>query len=99
MATCYNCGSPITAEPPISRSLECASCNQQVRCCRNCIFYLPGAHWDCRETIPEPVHDKTRANFCDYFKLNANSPGNGSAGSGGDTASTAARRTFDGLFS
>ncbi len=36
--------------------------------CRNCGFYLPGAHWDCRETIPEAVREKDRANFCEFFR-------------------------------
>jgi hypothetical protein len=40
-----------------------------VRCCKNCTFYEVGAHWDCRETIPDPVFDKERSNFCDYFRL------------------------------
>ncbi|MEW5815455.1 MAG: hypothetical protein AB1798_08705 [Spirochaetota bacterium] len=40
-----------------------------MKICLNCKFYEPGAYWDCRETIQEPVWDKERANFCEYFYL------------------------------
>ncbi len=40
--------------------------------CLNCEFYAPGRQYDCRETIPEEVRDKDRANFCDYFRLKKN---------------------------
>lgn len=32
-------------------------------------------HWDCRETVPEQVIDKERANFCDYFRLDISASG------------------------
>jgi hypothetical protein len=95
MAACYNCGAAILAEAPVGRSLECDSCNKPIRCCRNCTFYQPGAHWDCRETIPEAVRDKEAGNFCDYFRLNDRKPG----GDLGDPKQKKARSDFDSLFS
>ena len=71
--------------------------------CKNCTFYEPGAHWDCRETIPEAVRDKERANFCDYFKLrpgttadsrSGENPGATNSGAAADKA----RDAFNGLF-
>jgi hypothetical protein len=53
----------------IFRSTKCPQCGKDVKICKNCVFYLPGAHWDCRETIEEPVNDKEAANFCSYFKF------------------------------
>lgn len=53
----------------VFRTSECPSCGKGVRVCKNCDFYSPGAHWDCRETINEPVREKDRVNFCDYFVL------------------------------
>ncbi|TVR68092.1 MAG: hypothetical protein EA427_11330 [Spirochaetaceae bacterium] len=66
-----------------------------MRCCRNCVFYLPGAHWDCRETVPEQVMDKERSNFCEYFRLNQSSGGAGAPSDKGRSA----RNVFDDLFS
>ena len=34
-----------------------------------CQLPQKGLQWDCRESIAEPVRDKERANFCDYFRL------------------------------
>lgn len=95
MAACYKCGSEFPREFTVTRSAECPSCNAPVRCCRNCTFYEPGAHWDCRETVPEPVYDKERSNFCDYFRLADRSPGSGRDSAGGRSA----RDDFNSLFS
>ncbi|GAB4369143.1 MAG: hypothetical protein Kow009_05820 [Spirochaetales bacterium] len=65
---CHFCGTRIEDNTPIYRSSLCPTCGKELRICLNCRFYSPGSHWDCRETIQEPVFDKERANFCDYFK-------------------------------
>ncbi len=67
MGNCYFCGTPI--EPPVYRRSLCTQCGKELKICLNCKFYSPGSHWDCHETIPEPVRDKDKANFCDYFKV------------------------------
>ncbi|NLK45368.1 MAG: hypothetical protein GX297_01755 [Treponema sp.] len=67
---CWKCGTENIVENSISRSAVCSNCNADLRCCKNCSFYSPGAHYDCRETIEELVSDKERANFCDYFDYN-----------------------------
>ncbi len=64
--------------------------------CRNCRFYEPGAHWDCRETISEPVREKDRANFCDFFMLSQK--GTPPAKTPESDKSTDARSKFDNLF-
>jgi hypothetical protein len=33
-----------------------------------CEFYDTSVAKHCRETVAEEVKDKTRANFCDYFR-------------------------------
>ncbi len=70
MGKCFFCGSDI--EAPVYRSTVCPNCGKDVKICLNCVFYSPGSHWDCRETIPEQVKDKERSNFCDYFRLGSN---------------------------
>ena len=62
------CGLELPARDTVFRATLCEGCEAEVRVCKNCTFYLPGAHWDCRETIPEAVRDKERANFCEYFR-------------------------------
>lgn len=62
--------------------------------CKNCVFYEPGKHWDCAETVPEEVRDKERANFCDYFRLAKDRP----VSSKFHEKREQARSAFDDLF-
>lgn len=93
---CYACGTELPAEFVITRSAECPTCGKPVRVCKNCEFYEPGAHWDCRETVPEQVVDKERSNFCDYFRANRKTSGDSDHS---DAARSKARADFDALFS
>ena len=71
MGQCHACGAELARDLPIFRETECPSCSKPLKVCLNCTFYEKGVQWDCRETIAEPVHEKDRANFCDYFRLRA----------------------------
>ena len=70
----------------------CPGCGRGVRVCRNCKFYSPGSHWDCRETISEPVREKDMVNFCDFFSLDTSSRPEGEHKKNGD------RSALDSLF-
>ena len=99
MATCFSCGAELPDR--IYRNTLCESCGADAKVCLNCEFYDASAHWQCRETIPEPVHDKDRANFCDYFHPAPASRGSGAAGSAAGSAAGAdekARDAFSKLF-
>ena len=89
MASCFSCGTHIDAER-VYRSTECPACGKAVKVCRNCRFYSPGAHWNCRETIGEPVREKDTVNFCDYFQL--------AEDSADDSPDAPSRSAFDSLF-
>lgn len=94
MAKCYNCGAALD-DKEVFRTSVCDSCGKDVKVCLNCRHYEPGAHWDCRETIPDPVKEKDRANFCGYFQFSKNTTSDG--GSGGKSGERA-RADFDKLF-
>ena len=64
---CWHCGQ-VLAATDYSREGECVGCRKQTHVCRNCRFYAPGRPNDCFEPVAEPVKDKQRANFCDYFE-------------------------------
>jgi hypothetical protein len=78
----------------IYRNTQCPECGKELKICLNCRFYDPGAHWECRETIPEPVRDKERANFCDYFSYVLRNTGEEKD----REKQTKARADFDSLF-
>ena len=67
MRICYFCGYGFDDKFEVFRSTFCPECQKDVKVCKNCKFYSPGSHWDCRETIGEAVKEKDRANFCSYF--------------------------------
>ncbi|QQO08596.1 hypothetical protein [Breznakiella homolactica] len=93
---CWYCGSPVTDPEPIGRSLRCADCGKDLRCCRNCRFYISGG--GCSESHGEIPQDKDRANFCDWFSL---SPALRSAGTGEKAArdaASSAKTAFEDLF-
>jgi len=67
MKTCTRCGAPVALDSVGARD-TCERCHAYLHCCRNCEFYEPGAHNDCREPNAEVVADKEQGNFCDYFR-------------------------------
>ncbi|MBN1413128.1 MAG: hypothetical protein JW969_19975 [Spirochaetales bacterium] len=68
MRVCYFCKTKLDDKLEIFRTTECPSCGKPLKICKACVFYSAGAHWDCHETIDEPVRDKEASNFCSYFK-------------------------------
>lgn len=90
---CWRCGAAVVDEPlPLSRTAECRQCRAELHVCRMCEFYDTSRAKACREPVAEPVPDKTRANFCGWFR-----PRSGLAGDGTDAAA-AARQALDDLF-
>ena len=47
---------------------ECPACGRDIHICLNCEFYDQDVYRQCRETIKEPVQDKEKANYCDFFR-------------------------------
>jgi hypothetical protein len=95
MASCWSCGSDLGALRKVGREEICPACNGWIHACKNCRF------WDdvsrtCEEPAAEWVHDRERANFCDFFALptpDVERPrARGSEGGGGG------RVAFDRLF-
>ena len=88
---CWSCGSRLSAGD-YQREGECPQCRKQTHVCRNCRFYEPGRPNDCQEPVAEPVRDKDRANFCDYFEPSADSH---KPGADADELRRAAESLFD----
>jgi len=56
-------------DPKVHIRDECPSCGRDLHICLNCEFYDVNAYRQCRETIQEPVQDKEKANYCDFFRV------------------------------
>ncbi len=91
MSNCYSCGTELP-RGKVFRSTICPGCGKGVKVCLNCKFYLPGSHWDCRETISELVREKDLVNFCDFY-LTTDTAREKSTNKTGDI-----RTAFDKLF-
>lgn len=90
---CWRCGTAITDEPlPLSRTAECRACHAELHVCRMCEFYDTSKAKSCREPVAEPVADKTRANFCGWFRPRAG------LSASGDAVADEARDRLEDLF-
>ena len=69
MPWCRHCGTSIMLGEPIPRDAECSSCGKDVRACVQCRHYDPTLNNASRETMADPVVEKERRNFCEYFSL------------------------------
>lgn len=93
---CHTCGTAVTYSEPIPRDSACEKCGTDLRCCRNC------RHWDarysnqCTETQADPVQDKTRRNFCEFFYF-SRAAFTGTPAAGKDRAAEA-RAKLEALF-
>jgi len=75
---CVFCGEDIHIEEKVRRQDTCPHCNRDLRCCKQCKFYDPGAYNECKEVSAERILEKERANFCDFFILKGSKEGSGS---------------------
>jgi hypothetical protein len=66
--TCFQCGHTANLTMPVGRRDECVKCHADLHVCKDCQFYDRNAYNECREPSADPVQDKERANFCDYFQ-------------------------------
>jgi hypothetical protein len=68
--SCFQCGHSvqlITAQKVLKND-TCPKCKADLHTCRNCRFFDPSVHNECRENQAEWVRYKDRANYCDYFE-------------------------------
>lgn len=66
---CYRCGASLSAlSLPLRRAELCPACGVELHVCRMCGHYAPTKPDACDEEDAVPVHNKTTANFCDWFQ-------------------------------
>lgn len=66
---CQHCGARVTLSEPIGREATCEGCGRDLHACRHCTFYDTSYNNACREPMADPVEDKGRSNFCEYFSF------------------------------
>lgn len=93
MKVCYRCGRAVEVERTVGRTEACPQCDADLHCCLNCKFYDKLSHHECREPQAEPVADKEKGNFCDYFVFKDEPGPRSQSGS-----SVSARQKLDRMF-
>ena len=91
MAECFFCANPIDPLTKVGLRDSCPRCHRDLHNCKNCRFYDPSAHNQCREPQAEYVGDREKANFCTYFVP-------GSAGKAMTREASAAKKKLEDLF-
>jgi len=66
--TCRTCGRKTQVGDIIGRRDTCDNCGADLRACVQCRHYDTSYADDCREHQAEPVPDKEKANFCDFYQ-------------------------------
>ena len=92
---CHLCGAPLDVHEPVARDAECTACRGDVRCCRNCRHYDERYNNACTETQADPVPEKSRRNFCEFFYFSREPF---APAAGGAQRSVDARNKLDALF-
>ena len=91
---CQACGAENEVGEAISRRDVCQSCGADLRACRQCRHYDTSTADDCREPLAEPVPDKEKANFCDFYQPARGGPQQ----SGGTISKSEAEKKWEELF-
>lgn len=68
---CYSCKNKTAFSGNLGFRAEC-SCGEDLHVCNNCEFHDPKVYNECRETSADVVREKTRANYCEFFKATTN---------------------------
>ena len=91
--TCHFCNKELTIGRSIGRRDVCPSCGADLHCCLSCKHYDRSVSKQCREPAAEPVKEKARANFCDFFSFSERTSSDGSP-----EAVERTRKALDDLF-
>lgn len=84
---CHHCGMEWNVSRVPGRQESCERCGADWRVCLNCAHHDAGVAHRCRERRAEPVMEKDRSNFCEWFEPNRDSRKAASGGSPGSAPS------------
>ncbi len=66
---CHNCGCNYALAGNPGRIETCPQCGGDLKVCLNCVHHDPRVAEQCKEKRAELVHEKSMANFCEYFDM------------------------------
>lgn len=70
---CFKCRNELdlvlTAGVKVGRLDTCAHCDAYLHACKNCRFYDPSLHNQCRIPEADFIRDRETSNFCHHFDI------------------------------
>ena len=66
---CWSCNHELDMTVKVQRRDSCPACDADLHCCKNCRFWDPGYHNECRENTAHFIRDREKANFCMSFEF------------------------------
>ncbi len=67
---CSMCGGTL---PPsfseVGATSQCPKCATDLHTCKNCVYFDPGARFECSEPVPQRVANKNDRNDCRFFEI------------------------------
>jgi hypothetical protein len=82
-----------TVEARITFDSRCPKCGADLHTCRQCTFFDPGAHFECRKPITARIANKQARNTCELFEARTIVERETSS-----SGPTNARQAFENLF-
>jgi hypothetical protein len=76
---CHHCKNELVFDVKMQRADVCPHCAADLHCCKNCEYWDPSAHNQCREHVAEYIPDRERANHCTFFTFRSGAPEDPSA--------------------
>jgi hypothetical protein len=76
---CHGCKNELVFEVKMQRADVCPHCAADLHCCKNCEYWDPSAHNQCKEHVAEYIPDRERANHCTFFTFRSGVPEDPSA--------------------
>jgi len=73
---CHKCKNGFDIEVKMGRRDECPHCAADLHVCKNCKYWDPSSHNECKEHISEYIPDREKANFCGMFTYREGPYGN-----------------------
>lgn len=87
---CSRCGAEITS-PYADRA--CTKCGAEVHACAQCVYFDPGARFQCMQPVPERIAKKDERNSCALWE-----PRTTIERETHSAPTNSARKAFDDLF-
>ncbi len=88
---CAKCGTEIGS--PYAAGGRCAKCGADVHTCAQCVYFDPGARFQCMQPVPERIAPKDAKNSCALWE-----PRQTVERETHSVSVNSARRAFDDLF-